>query len=598
MIDSMEKKESLLKELLKFSGQKKAMMHLSLIFSALSTILGILPYICLFFIIKEVIEVAPNFQLAIQSPTYAILAVVFALASMILYFLSLMFSHSCAFSIASNIRKTLLEHVAKLPLGFVDQIGSGKLRRIIHDASEASETYLAHQLPDSISVYTTPIVMVILLFVFDWKFGLISLIPVVISFACMGKMMGSKMVEDMKHYQNALDSMNNEAVEYIRGMSVIKTFSQTVYSFSRFKNSIDTYYKFCIHYTKECRMPMILFEVAINSTFAFLIVMVLALCHFNVSVSDILINFIFYIIFTPLLSTAFLKIMFMQESKMAVVESLERIHSVLDISPLHDSNETIDIKNTDIEFDHVTFRYKDQVDPAIDDLSLNIKSGQVVAFVGPSGSGKSTLAGLISRFWDVENGVISIGAHDISKYPIHQLNELISYVFQDNHLMKGTIEDNVRLSKQNATTQEVLEALHNAQCDDILDKFSTREKTVIGSKGVYLSLGEQQRIAIARVFLKNSPIVILDEASAFADPENEVLVQKAFHQLCKDKTVIMIAHRLTTVTSADCIYVMNEGKIVESGTHDDLMKQHGLYQTMFDDYQTSIQWKVGEAYVE
>lgn len=596
--DFMEKKESLFNELLKYAGNKKILIYLSLLLSALSTILQIVPYICIFFIIKEVILVAPHFDQAIHCTTYAMWAVISALLSMLIYFLSLMCSHGCAFSIASNIRKTLLKKVATLPIGYVNEIGSGKLRRTIHEVCEAGETYLAHNLPDSIAVYITPVVMLILLFVFDWRFGIASLISVLLSFAAMGKMMGPSMMEGMKQYQNSLDQMNNEAVEYIRGMSVVKTFSQTVYSFSRFKKSIDDYYKFCISYTKECRMPMILFEVAINSSFIFFVILVFLLLRWDFNANDILINFIFYILFTPAISSAFMRIMYMSEATMSVKDSLHRIQSVLDANSMIDSEKKLEVNKTNVTFDHVTFRYLGQENPAINDLSLEIQDGQTVAFVGPSGSGKSTLAGLIARFWDVQDGCISIGNYAITEYPISQLNELVSYVFQDNHLIKGSIADNVRLSKPNSNNEEVLKALHNAQCDDILDKFPTRENTIIGSKGVYLSLGEQQRIAIARVFLKDSPIVVLDEASAFADPENEVLVQKAFHELAKDKTIIMIAHRLTTVTSADCIYVMNEGKIVESGTHDELLEKQGLYSTMFKDYQTSIQWKVGDAYAE
>lgn len=593
-----KKKESLLNELLEYAGNKKGWMYLSLFFSAVSTILGIIPYVCIFFIIREVIQVAPDFSKAIHCSSYAIWAVVFALLSMLIYFLSLMCSHGCAFSIAANIRKTLLKKIATLPIGYVNEVGSGKLRRTIHEVCESGETYLAHNLPDSVAVYVTPVVLLILLFVFDWRFGLASLISVVLSFLAMGQMMGSSMAESMKLYQNALDEMNNEAVEYIRGMSVIKTFSQTVYSFSRFKKSIDEYYNFCITYTKMCRIPMILFEVAINSSFIFFVILVFLLLRWDFNATDILINFIFYILFIPTMSSAFIRIMYMSEASMSLQDSLHRIHSVLDSESMKDCETSVEACDSHISFDHVTFRYKGQEKPAIDDLSLDIQSGQTVAFVGPSGSGKSTLAGLIARFWDVEKGNISIGNHNIEEYPIHQLNELVSYVFQDNHLIKGTIADNVRLSKPDASNEEVLQALHHAQCDDILDKFTSRENTMIGSKGVFLSLGEQQRIAIARVFLKNSPIVVLDEASAFADPENEVLVQKAFHELAKDKTIIMIAHRLTTVTNADCIYVMNEGKIVESGTHQELIEKQGLYHTMFNDYQTSIQWKVGDANAE
>lgn len=589
-----EKEPSTLQMLLQYAGNRKITLFLSWILSGVSAVLGIIPYVCLFLIIRDVIEAAPDFSSATNILTYAGWAVATALISMLVYFIALMCSHAGAFRIAANIRKKMMAHIASLPIGYVDEVGTGKLRRIANDSAAATETYLAHQLPDSVSVYVTPAVMLVLLFVFDWRFGLVSLIPVVLGFAAMGRMMGPKMAEDMKKYQNSLEDMNKEAVEYIRGMSVVKTFSQTVYSFSRFKDSIDCYYKFCINYTTLCRRPMVLFQLAINSTFAFLIALALILGSSGSGWMDVLLNFLFYIIFTPLIATAFLRIMYMEEETMTVKDAIQRFDSVLCVQPLAEPVNPKRPADDSITLEHVTFRYRADAKPALDDVSLSIPSGQTVALVGASGSGKSTIAGLISRFWDVESGSVKIGGVDVREIAHETQMDTVSYVFQDSHLLKMTIAENVRLARPAASDEEVMAALHAAQCDDILAKLPDGVHTMIGTKGVYLSGGEQQRIAIARAILKNAPIVVLDEATAFADPENEVLVQKALEELAVNKTVVLIAHRLTTVQNADCIYVMERGKICESGTHAALLAQGGQYQTMWKNYQSSVEWKVGE----
>ena len=387
--------------------------------------------------------------------------------------------------------------------------------------------------------------------------------------------------------------MNNEAVEYIRGMSVVKTFSQTVHSFSRFKNSIDNYYKFCTSYTKQCRAPMIYFQIAVNSTFAFLIALALILCRGDAALSDIMLNFIFYVIFTPMIATAFTKIMYMGESAMGVNDALERFDSVLSIEPLKEPEHPKKPADNSVEFDDVTFSYKKSAAPAADHVSIKINAGSTVALVGPSGSGKSTVASLAARFRDPDSGRILIGGVDVRDISKETLVDTVSYVFQDSRLLKMSIADNVRLARPEATDEQVMKALNDAQCDDIIEKMPDGIHTVIGTKGVYLSGGEQQRIAIARAILKDSPVLVLDEATAFADPENEVLVQRAFERLAHGKTVIMIAHRLTTIKNADCIYVMEHGRIVESGRHDELVSAGGLYSKMWSDYQSSASWKVG-----
>lgn len=589
------KKNKNLSELMSFAGNHKYLTYLSLILSVISAVLALLPFVFIFFIIKEVIEVAPNYSEAVHIVYDGWMAVLFALISIVVYLGALMCSHMSAFRIAGNLRKALMEHIAKLPLGFIGEMGSGKIRRIVHDSSAATETYLAHQLPDMAGAIATPIGMIVMLFLFDWRFGLICLVPVILGFVAMFKMAGPKMADDMKNYQNALSDMNNEAVEYVRGVPVVKTFGQTVHTFKRFKGSIDRYYKFCIAYCKKCRMPMLMYTVFINSAFAFLITLALILAGGEAVEQSLLFSLIFYVIFTPVIATSMTKVLFMSENGMVVNDALIRIHSILDMKPLPDAQKTVSPKDNSVEFKNVSFRYSGTENDAIRDVSFKVQPGETVALVGPSGGGKSTAAGLISRFWDASDGEIKVGGVNVKHIKKSELMETVSYVFQDSRLLKASILENVKLARPNASLREVENALHKAQCDDIIAKLPDGIDTVIGTKGVYLSGGEQQRIAIARVMLKDAPIIVLDEATAFADPENESLVQRAFEELSKDKTVIMIAHRLTTVRNADRIFVLKDGRIEESGTHNELSQGDGLYAKMWRDYQTSISWKVGGA---
>lgn len=588
------KEKSALSELMRYAGNRKYLTYASWVLSAASAVIALLPFVCIFRIIQEVIAVAPDFSQAVNLVHNGVWAVIFALVSMLLYFCALMCSHLSAFRVAVNIRKTLMEHITKLPIGYVDEQGSGKLRRIVNDSSAATETYLAHQLPDAATVVVTLIALILVLFLFDWRYGLVSLIPVVLSMIAMSRTMGPALAEDMKKYQGALEDMNRESVEYVRGMSVVKTFSQTVYSFSRFKHSIDTYYKFCINYTKSCRSPMIYFQMAINSTFAFLIVLTLILCQGGNALSDVALNFIFYVIFTPIIATSFTRIMYMGEESMTVKDAIRRFDSILSAQPLDETKQPKTPKDDTVVFDDVTFRYQKDAKLAVQNLSFTIPAGHTAAFVGPSGSGKSTMAGLISRFWDVESGAVRIGGVDVREMSKQSRVNTVSYVFQNSKLLKMTIAENVRLARPDASDEEVLAALHDAQCDEILEKLPNGIHTMIGTQGTYLSGGEQQRIAIARAILQNAPILVLDEATAFADPENEALMQKAFEKLAKNKTVLMIAHRLTTIQHADCIYVMDHGNIVEHGTHTQLLEKQGLYREMWDQYQHAAQWKVGD----
>ena len=579
---------------MEYAGGYKILTYLSWILSFISALTALLPFVYIFFIIREIFEVAPDFSRATSIVHNGIMAVVFSAVALLLYFGALMCSHVSAFRIGSNIKRRLLKHITKLPLGFSDEMGSGKIRKIINDSSNAAETYLAHNLPDMAGAVGTPLGMVVMMFVVDWRFGLVSILPVILAFLCMGKMLGPAMKEDMRLYNNALEDMNNEAVEYVRGIPVVKTFGQTIHSFSRFKASIQNYYKFCIAYTKRCRQPMLFFRVFINSAFAFLIALALILSNGGANItSGIILNFLFYVIITPVIATTMQKVMFMSEGSMTVADAFDRIDSLLNRKPFENSENSATPDDYSARFENVSFSYDDD-NLALDNVSFDVKSGTSLALVGVSGGGKTTVAGLISRFWDVQNGAVKIGGVDVKDIPKEELMNTVSYVFQDSKLLKRSILENVRLSRPDATVQEVMLALEKAQCTDIIEKLPDGINTVIGAKGVYLSGGEQQRISIARAILKDAPIVVLDEATAFADPENEYLVQKSFKELSKNKTVIMIAHRLSTIQGCDNIIVLENGRIFEQGVHDELLKKNGIYTKMWKDYQSSVSWKVGE----
>ena len=573
-----------------YAGKHKYLTYASWILSAISALVALLPFIYIWKIIKEALDVMPNFSEATGLVKNGVMAMVFAVASFLIYICALLCSHLAAFRVATNMRIAATEHIAKLPIGFVDSFGSGKLRKIINDSAGATETYLAHQLPDKYAAIATPIGLIALLFIFDWRLGLLSLVPVVLAFLIASTMTGKRMAEKMKQYNNALENMSNEAVEYVRGIPVVKTFGQSVYSFKKFKGTIDEYEKWVIAYTKDLRLPMMLYTAAINGVFAFLIAGALWFTHGSVT-NEFLLNLIFYIIITPVISLTLTKIMYMSENNMIVRDALERIDEVLNASPVTESKTPEKPKDGSIELDDVHFSY-DEKKEVIRGVSMKIKAGQTIALVGPSGGGKSTLASLIARFFDVNGGSIKIGGADIRKIEKKELADTVSFVFQNSKLVKASILENVKTGRPNATDEEALAALSLAQCDDIIEKMPQGVNTVIGTKGVYLSGGEQQRIAIARAAIKNSPIIILDEATAFADPDNEVKVQKAFSSLAKDKTVIMIAHRLSTVENADCIYVISDGQVAESGSFGELIEKDGLFAKMWQDYSASVEWKV------
>ena len=585
------KKQSNLSRLLDYAGTYRILTYLSWVLAAAGALLALVPFGYIWRILREVIEVAPQYENAVHVTQYGWMAVAFAVVAVLTYIAGLMCSHLAAFRIATNLRLAMVKHIATLPLGAIEQFGSGKLRRTISETAGAAETYLAHQLPDQAKAMATIAGLLTLLLAFDWRLGLLSLVPVALAFAVMTSMTGKKMQEQMTQYQNALADMSGEAVEYVRGIPVVKTFGQTVFSFKKFKETIDNYERWVIAYTKQLRWPMTFYTLAVNSVFVFLIAGAFLFASGGTD-GGALLNLLFYIIITPVISLTLTKLMFMSENGMIVQDAITRIDRVLESPSLSCSNAPKHPKDSSVALEHVTFSY-DGAKNALEDISLSIGTGQTVAFVGPSGGGKSTLAALIARFFDPQSGKISIGGANVKDIDKSELMDTVSFVFQNSRLIKGSILDNVRMGKPNATDGEVLAALSAAQCMDIIEKFPDGVRTVIGSQGVYLSGGETQRLAIARAMLKNAPVLILDEATAFADPDNETKVQAAFNVLAKGRTVIMIAHRLSTVVNADRIYVLKEGRLAESGSFAELSGQaDSLFGTMWRDYQQSVQWKV------
>lgn len=586
------KKESALKTLFEYAGSFRYLSILSWILSGISALIALAPFYFIWKIIKEVLRVAPEYGKAENLSAYGWEAVGFALLSMVIYIGGLVCSHIAAFRVQSNIRSTLMRHIITLPMGFMDKDGTGKIRKIVNESSAATETYLAHQLPDKVGAMATPVGLLVLLLVFDWRLGLLSLVPVVLSFAIMGSMTGQKMKDKMNEYQNALEEMSSEAVEYVRGIPVVKTFGQSVFSFKKFRTSIKKYEKWTISYTKDLRMPMTLYTTLINSVFAILIAAAFFLSS-GAKDSTFLLNLMFYIIVTPIITVTLSKIMYSSEEQLVVEDAIERINGILNHKPLQEAENDKEPKDASVIFENVSFKYEDAKKDALHNINLNIKEGEHVAFVGPSGGGKTTLASLIARFFDVTNGKITIGGVDVKDIPSKNLMDMVSFVFQDSKLLKMSIFDNVRMAKKDATREDVMEALENAQCMDIIEKLPEGIDTVIGTKGIYVSGGEAQRLSIARAMLKNAPILILDEATAFADPDNENKVQEAFSKLSKGKTLIIIAHRLSSVIGVDNIYVLKDGEIEEMGSHRELVEKGGLYSHMWEEYNKSAKWKVG-----
>ena len=588
-----EKKQSSLARILGYAGGHKNLTLLGCILSALSAVLGLIPYVCVWQAARNVLEVWPGLDGASDLPRWGWTAVWTAIGSIALYFAALMSTHIAAFRTARNIRRTAMAHVLKLPLGFFTGNQSGRLRKLIDDNAGLTEDLLAHKLPDLAGTVVTPIAAIVMLFLFDWKMGLLCLITMVLALLSMCLMMGGKNAGFFHRYQQEIERMSGEAVEYVRGIPVVKMFQQTVYSFKAFYAAIKDYSELASQYAMSCRVGQTCFLTFINGAFALLIPAALLLASGG-DVRTVLVNFIFYALFAPACGQMINRIMYMSEAVMEADEAVGRLDEILGQKPMEESKVQKHPANAAVSFDHVTFTYPGADRPALEDVSFSVQPGQVTALVGPSGGGKTTAASLIPRFFDVDRGAVSIGGVNVREMDTEDLMKQVAFVFQDTRLFKESLLENIRAARPEASRDEVLAAAHAAQCDDILEKLPQGLDTVVGTKGIYLSGGEQQRIALARAILKNAPIVVLDEATAFADPENEHQIQKAFEALTRNKTVLMIAHRLSTVQDADNIIVLSDGKIAEQGNHRDLLQKNGVYAAMWADYQRSAQWKVGK----
>lgn len=580
-------------DLLEYAGNYRSLSVIGCVLAGISAVLAVIPFICIWFAIKDVFSNLSDLS-QIEVGKWGWLAVAFAASSMAVYFIGLMCTHIAAFRTAKNLRSVALHHLISLPLGYFTSHNSGKIRREIDDCASQTEGYLAHQLPDLTAAKVTPVAAVVLLFVFDWRLGLISLIPLCISLFFMFAMMGPSLMENMQKYQSALGDMNAHAVEYVRGIPVVKTFQQSVFSFKRFHDSIQSYKKWAVAYTVLTTKPMCGYTVCINASFAFLIPAGILLIAGVANPSAFMLDFIFYILFTPLCASAFNKILWSSDQTMRAQDAMRRIKAIINEEALKETESPQSPPNNTISFEDVSFTYQGAENPAVNHISFVVPEGKTVALVGPSGGGKSTVASLIPRFWDTEQGAVKIGGVDVRNIQSSELLKLVGFVFQDNHLFKTTLLDNIRAARPEATDDQIQAAVKAAMCQDIIDKMPNGLQTVIGTKGVYLSGGEQQRIALARAILKDAPIIVLDEATAFADPQNEHQIQKGFETLMKGKTVVMIAHRLSTVKNADKIIVLEEGEIKEQGTHNELLAKNGLYAKMWADYQSSVEWKVGK----
>lgn len=581
-----------LKKLLAYAGSRKALIPLAMIVSVLSTLVSLLPFIFIWLIVKELFVSGGHLQADSNVIYYAWWTFGSAFAGVALYFTALMCSHLAAFKVESNLRRFAMARIVQLPLGFFDKNTSGKIRKVIDDNAGITHSFLAHQMPDLASTMLAPILVLVLIFVFDWLLGLAFLVPVIFAFIIMTTIMNGETQKFTNEYMTAQEEMNTEAVEYVRGIPVVKVFQQSIYSFKNFYNSIKKYKDLVMLCSNVWEKPMSAYTVLINSFAFFLVPIAIIIIGGSENFAGVILNLLFFILMSPIISQSVMKSMYITNALTLASEAVNRLEQISDYDNFSLPEKPMTINNFEVKFDNVYFSYPEAKQNAVDGVSFTLSEGKTVALVGTSGGGKTTIARLVPRFWDVKSGVVSVGGVDVKEILPHDLLNNISFVFQNTKLFKVSLLENIKYGNPDATLEEVNRAVDMAQCRKIIDKQPLGLETKIGTEGTYLSGGEQQRIVLARAILKNAPIVVLDEATAFADPENEHLILKAFRELTKGKTVLMIAHRLSSVVNADTILVVNNGKIAEQGTHQELIKQKGLYNTMWNEYQQSIQWTI------
>ena len=574
-------------------GKRKVLLPAAMLLSALSALAGMLPYILIWLIVRELLEYG-EITSSGNVVTYAWWAAGMAVASIVLYFAALMSSHLAAFRVESNLRKEAMRQIVRMPLGFFDINTSGRIRKIIDDNAGVTHSFLAHQLPDLAATFLVPLVAVILIFMFDWILGLACIVPVIIAMLVMGFMMNAEGRQFMKSYMTSLEEMNTEAVEYVRGIPVVKVFQQTIYSFKNFHRCIMNYNKMVFGYTRMWEKPMSLYTVIINGFVFFLAPLAILLIGYSGNYASVLLNFFLFVLITPVFSQSIMKSMYLNQALGQASEAIGRLENLVAYEHLTVVAHPQPVKEFSIQFEKVSFSYPGANQKAVDDISFTITQGRTVALVGASGGGKTTIARLGPRFWEATEGKVLIGGINVREIAPEELMKHISFVFQNTKLFKTSLLENIKYGNPNATMEEVERAVDMAQCREIINKLPLGLNTKIGTEGTYLSGGEQQRIVLARAILKNAPIIVLDEATAFADPENEHLIQQALKELTKGKTVLMIAHRLSSITDADNILVIDKGKIAEQGTHAKLLEKQGIYYNMWNEYQQSVRWTIGK----
>ena len=586
-----KKKSPLLKRFLPYMGKKKALLPLSLILSGTAAALNVLPYVFVWVIVRKILSIPRGINPGEIGP-YAWLALASAMGGVLFYFFSLMSSHLAAFRVEVGLQKVAMEKIRCMPLGFFDKNPSGKIRKVVNDGAKATHSFLAHQLPDMAGSIVSPVILLVLTFTVDWKMGLCSLIPIAIGFSLMGSMMTNKGRAFQKQYMDSLEEMSSQSVDYIRGIPVVKTFGQTIFSFKRFHDSIIGYKEMVLAYTLMWRTPMSFYTIIMESAAFFLVPLALFMIGKGDNVPLILANFIFYLLIAPTFAQVLMRSMYFRQNAVIAAHAIDRIDDLMGYPSMEYPSENCRSSEASLEFRNVKFTYDGTDSPAVDGISFKVNRGETIALVGPSGGGKTTIARLAARFWDVDEGEILIGGESIRNYPKKQLMDRISFVFQSTRLFKGSLRENIVFGKENVSDTDIDRAVEFSQSREIIEYHREGLETIIGSKGTYLSGGEQQRIALARAIVKDAPIVLLDEATAFADPENEHLIQKGMKELSRGKTTLMIAHRLTTVQNADRILVIEKGKIAQQGTHEELLAQGGLYEMLWNEYRKSTEWKI------
>lgn len=588
----------ILKRFTPYMGKKKVLLPVSLVLSGLSAALNIMPFVLVWYITRDILS-TPDATNVSNISTYAWLAFACAIGGILVYFFALLSSHLAAFRVEAGMQKVGMEKILSMPLGFFDKHSSGKMRKIVNDGASTTHTFLAHQLPDMAGSVISPIILIALIFIVEWRMGLASLVPIVLGFITMKFMTNTKGKEFQKAYYDSLEEMSSESVEYIRGIPVVKTFGQTIFSFKRFYDSIIKYKKMVHAYTVLWKRPMSFYTVIMQTAAFFIIPMAILIIGRGENLALVLANFIFYILISPIFTMLFMKSMRFKQNSLVAEQAIDRLDNLINYPAMEYTQKEKNINHHTLEFKDVVFSYEGSDKPAVNKIGFKLNEGETIALVGASGGGKTTIARLAARFWDVDKGEVLIGGVNVKSIPKKELMDTVSFVFQSTKLFKTSLRENIVFGKENIGEQEINRAIDYSQSREIIDNLPDGLDTVIGSKGTYLSGGEQQRIALARAIVKNAPIVLLDEATAFADPENEHLIQKALKKLSKNKTTLMIAHRLTSVQNVDKILVVESGKIVQEGTHDELLKKGGTYKEMWDEYQKTVAWKlVGENTVD